>query len=94
MNPRFPMLRLAGTIYRVLGWILVIIGVLALVVGVIGGIISRPLLAGVGAGVGLLLSGIGAVIIGEGVAVALAIEENTRAAAEALQSNRGGIPSE
>ena len=112
MEKRYRALRIISTLYKILGAIVVVSAILSAVglclMGVLGGSafqsMSRDLPAGA-AGMGLLGSALGGIIIGvvsliggglsglslyamgEGISLAIAIEENTRATALYLASH-------
>jgi hypothetical protein len=92
---RYPILRVVGTICTGLGFFLLALGGLCIVIGIAGLFtdLLRPY-QGVGAGIalvwsfGLFVSGLQALAMGAFIRLAIHVEENTRATAQALAKLR------
>jgi len=92
MNPRFPILSFFSTVLRVLGWLVFaggLISSLRQVVALAKCLFNCPVnIPWLLQNIGLLLTGVIVIVIGELIGVAFSIEKNTYKMAEAIEKQK------
>lgn len=93
MNPRFPVLSTIALILTWIGWIVLGLGAIDVFLVIIGLIAKSERATDAAAiiSIALLASGMVLVTLGESIRVVFAIEQNTRAASEALSEIRSAM---